>query len=1081
MLTFILGSPCSGKSREMVRRIAADLEKGKEVVFIVPEQNVLTSERDISNSIKTGTGLFSLETVSFTRLCDSVFRRAGGLCYNYLDKSGQAIIMWRVLSELSQTLNTYRTGDNTDIGLISSLIGLYDEFYDYAVSPLDFENAVYSLPKEMQPKAEDIATIFNRYDELIHEGFDSQKDDLLRAAKIIRENDLFCKASVYIDNFTSFTPCQYDVIEALIANADNVYISLCMTTDRDPEIFSNLLKTKKRVREIALRNNKVINEDIVLDSTKKNEMLFFEKNCYDPLVKEKYVKRAEAISRINAVDIYNECEIIAADIMKEVRGGLRFRDICIVMEDAEAYDGKLDTVLRRHNIPFHFNCEKSITDMPMYKYIISALDIITYNWRLNDVISHLKTGLCDLTDDEADLLEEYSETWSVSGALWKLDSDWSMNPGGYTDRIDKKSIKNLEDINRSRDKFRQALIDLGESINPKTKLSQAARLLYSFIDKTVNPETFDDDETVCYNAVCTVLEQLYVCGGDFEIGNTENLKRLIKMLSRMSDINIIPSTIDEINCVSVSALRSSGYKKCYIIGAVDGSYPSLSKNSGIIDDDLRAHLCNAGLTLPHDPDEAYNDELYLFWKAVLSADRTVISAYASGLDAQKVVVSPCIYELNVLFSEIRFTELSIYDLIYDKASAFDALTSKDPIIADAVRSVLRDDPEFKEMISALDIPIETTLCSVDDPSNLKVFSGDLNLTQTRIDSFVKCKFAYHLEHILKLNEQRKITYDPRDVGVFIHALLEEYFRKFNIAAKNGEKLLRSDIEATVEDIVSAYREQIVGDDMFVSKRQEALFARLKRTGVLFVSSIYDEFENSDFSPVLFEVSISNTNEKGISPYRVPLSDGSSIYIYGQIDRVDTYEKDGVVYVRVVDYKTGKKEFLRSDLEKGLNLQMFLYMLSVMENEERFCAMTDTKGKVVPAGVLYYIARLPSDIGTVAFEDEKLEQLLINNIERQGLVLDDPDILSAMSKDGSFKALPDGIIKKPRSRKERPVYTLEGFEDIRNSIALTLTKIADSMKSGAADATPPEDDKKHCDRCRMRAICRHIDKEVEDNE
>lgn len=1081
MLSFIIGSPDSGKTRYMIDRVQKDISDGKQVLYIVPEENVLSSERRLMTTLEPSEGILSLEVVSFSRLCNTVFRTVGGLCYNYLDKSGQAIIMWRVLSELSPSLSTYRTGESTDIGLISSLIALYDEFYDYNISPIDFENAVYSLPNEMHAKAEDIATVFTRYDELIHEGYDSQKDDLLRAASFIRKNHLFKGTNVYIDNFSGFTPCQYEVIDAIMAEADNVCVSLCMDPCRDGELFTNIAETKNRLTGIAEKYNIDLSDDIVMESDRPADMSFFEKYCFDALNKEKYTDKCDSLYTIKAQDIYDECELIAADIMREIRCGKRFRDICIVSGDISRYEGKLDSVLRRHNIPFHFNNDENINDMPMYKFLISALDIVTYNWRLDDVISYIKTGLCCINDDEADLLEEYALTWSISGSLWKLDSDWCMNPNGYTDRQDDVTVRNMKVINSARDKIRFDLIELSESLSPKTTLDAAARVLYSFIEKTIDVDMMNDNETACYNSICTVLEQLSICGAGTPIGNTETLKRLIKMLAGMTKINIIPARVDEVNCCSISGLRSSGYEKIYIIGAVEGTYPSVDNGKGIIDDDMRSCLCDAGLKLPHDPQQSYTEELWLFWKAVLSARVSVISYYTSTLDAKGVVASPCIYELDSLFDVMSGLNFSVYDRIYDKESAFDALTSRDEGLSLVVGELLTDDPAFNSMISALDVPVETSVCTVDDPENLRIFDGNINLTQTRIDSFVKCKFAYHLEHILKLNEQRKVTYDPRDVGVFIHALLEEYFRRFKNAEQQGRKLSRADIEKTVDDIVSVYREETVGDERFVSKRMEALFARLKRAGTLFVRSIYDEFENSDFSPVLFEVSISDNNDKGISPYRVMLSDGSYVYIYGQIDRVDTFEKDGQVYVRVVDYKTGKKEFSRNDLEKGLNLQMFLYMLSVMENEQRFCSMIGTKGKVIPAGVLYYIARLPSDIGTGVLHDEALEKALIDNIERQGLVLDDPDILTAMSKDNSFNTLPMGIVKKAKSRKERPVYTIEGFDEIRSSIAQTLTRIADSMRSGAAHAIPSEDEKKQCDMCRMRAVCRHSRKEVTEDE
>ena len=45
-----------------------------------------------------------------------------------------------------------------------------------------------------------------------------------------------------------------------------------------------------------------------------------------------------------------------------------------------------------------------------------------------------------------------------------------------------------------------------------------------------------------------------------------------------------------------------------------------------------------------------------------------------------------------------------------------------------------------------------------------------------------------------------------------------------------------------------------------------------------------------------------------------------------MDRVDGYVRGDTLYLKVVDYKTGTKQFHLSDLLYGLNLQMFLYLM-----------------------------------------------------------------------------------------------------------------------------------------------------------
>ncbi|MBR6514352.1 MAG: PD-(D/E)XK nuclease family protein [Clostridia bacterium] len=1072
MLSFILGSPGSGKTDAVISRIKRDLEGNKKVLMIVPEQDILSCERAVSTAIPACPEAMNLELVSFRRFCNTVFRTLGGLCYNYLDKGGQAIMMWRVLSELSPDLNTFKPGASTDIGLVSSLVGLYDQLADYSVKPIDLENAVYSLKADLVPRAEDIATLYTRYDELIHDGFDSAKDDISRTARLLSDSDILCGTNVYIDSFTSFTPAEYELIDVLIKKADSLTVTLCIDTERDAEIFSNLYDTKNKLTDIAKKYSSVIAADTVLKAQRPYDQAFFEKYCYDSYAKNVYEDTPKSISLLESADIYSECELICADIQKQVRNGARYRDMAIVMGDVSAYKGILDVMLERHRIPYHFSGKSDILQKPVVKLIISALNIIIYNWRVSDVISYIKTGLSRISSEECDIIEEYISTWSLSGSMWKLESSWNMNPDGYTDRTNKYIADRLVRINDIRDRLRDPVLRLADSIDGHSNADKCARAIYTFITETVDIYGLDDEETAAYNALILALEQLSSCGGEGEIGDLETLKRLIRLLTSQTDYSLIPATVDQINCISISSLKSAGLKKCYILGAVDGCFPGVARESNILNDELREALCRQNIALPNDPEELSNGELYSFWKGVLSADEVTVSYYSGSLDGNEVLPSACIYELKRLFPGIitrSVSDYDIYDLIYDAESAFDRVNSAE--YGDAVIELLSDNQRYQNAIKALSVPVTTTLCSVTDPDNLKVFEGDINLTQSRVDSFVHCSFAYQLDYVLKLNEQKKISYDPRDVGNFIHALLEEFFTCVRDAARQGRDIDEAETEAIVTRLVDAYLEKTIGDTLTVSRRMLALFKRLKRQALVFVHSIYDEFKNSDFTPVLFEVPITKNTDEGISPFRVRLSDSSEVYIYGQIDRVDTYQKDGNTYFRVVDYKTGSKAFKREDLEKGLNLQMFLYMFSIMENKDSFCRMADCKGELIPAGVLYYIARLPKDTHELLLSPESAEKEVIAHIERQGLLLDDGDVIRAMSKAEGDIPLPKGV-STSGTNKEEAVYTLESLNDIKQTITDTLVRIATGLKTGKADADPMRDSRDPCEYCRMRVVCRH---------
>ena len=78
-------------------------------------------------------------------------------------------------------------------------------------------------------------------------------------------------------------------------------------------------------------------------------------------------------------------------------------------------------------------------------------------------------------------------------------------------------------------------------------------------------------------------------------------------------------------------------------------------------------------------------------------------------------------------------------------------------------------------------------------------------------------------------------------------------------------------------------------------------------------------------------------------------------------------KNGKTYLRVIDYKSGGKDFVLSDVLSGLNMQMLIYLFAIGENgEEKY-------GDVFPSGVLYMPAKKGSDaLGRKATSEEVLE-------------------------------------------------------------------------------------------------------------
>ena len=131
-------------------------------------------------------------------------------------------------------------------------------------------------------------------------------------------------------------------------------------------------------------------------------------------------------------------------------------------------------------------------------------------------------------------------------------------------------------------------------------------------------------------------------------------------------------------------------------------------------------------------------------------------------------------------------------------------------------------------------------------------------------------------------------------------------------------------------------------------------------------------------------------DQGDLPAVVITQPDSELRITGKVDRVDGWVKDGRLYLRVVDYKTGRKDFSLADVRQGLDLQMLLYLFTIArEGSEHF------GHEIEPSGVLYMPARDPVLAAERNITPLELAAMREKTLRRSGLLLSDPQVLEAM--------------------------------------------------------------------------------------
>ncbi len=214
-----------------------------------------------------------------------------------------------------------------------------------------------------------------------------------------------------------------------------------------------------------------------------------------------------------------------------------------------------------------------------------------------------------------------------------------------------------------------------------------------------------------------------------------------------------------------------------------------------------------------------------------------------------------------------------------------------------------------------------------------------------------------------------------------------------------------------------------------------------------VENAAGELQKGDFAPLAFELGFGSG--KDLPPITFEAG-GVTVSLSGFVDRVDGWEKDGRLYLRVVDYKTGRKSFDWSDVWNGMGLQMLVYLDALTKEGGPLFGK-----ELVPAGVLYIPARDAIVSGPPDMSDAEIEKELGKQLRRKGVVLDDPDVLDAMEhlEEGEgYRYLPLKVSRTGAITGEELV-SAEKLGKLGRHVEKTLRELAGEMANGAINADP----------------------------
>ena len=108
-----------------------------------------------------------------------------------------------------------------------------------------------------------------------------------------------------------------------------------------------------------------------------------------------------------------------------------------------------------------------------------------------------------------------------------------------------------------------------------------------------------------------------------------------------------------------------------------------------------------------------------------------------------------------------------------------------------------------------------------------------------------------------------------------------------------------------------------------------------------------------------------------------LSHDVTMRLEGRIDRLDTFEDENKISIKVMDYKSGNTKFDLIRVYRGLQLQLVVYMDAAVE----MLRGQHPKKRNPSRGILYYHIDDPVLESDTPLSDEEAEQALLSRCVR----------------------------------------------------------------------------------------------------
>lgn len=1093
MLRFILGGSGQGKThhimQEMIER--SKKEPGQKLYLIVPEQYSLQMQRDMVMA-HPNKGFFHIDVQSFFRLSYLILDELNIEPEELLEDLGVSMILKKIISRHQEEFTYFKRSIRKQ-GFLDELKSMIMEFISYGVT----EEMLSSMEEEsgehrnLSSKCRELALIYSYFNQEIEGQYLLMEQILSVMTRYAEESKLLKEGIFYFDGFTGFTPIQLKFMEKLLMLAKEVVCSVTipynpMGKKNRQELFHFSEKTIESLVSLCKKNQISIGDPLLLDKEiapryQAEDLAFLEKNILRP-ERHSYAEEPEHIHVIACQNPEDEAEYILHKIEELVRQkGYRYRDIAVLTGNEEEYIPSFLRQSESMQIPLFVDANRMMTYQAGVESVRALFYLAKTNYSYESVFRYLKSGMSQMQEESVDFLENYVIEAGVRGyhmwrepfrrRLFEYDEDQQT----YLDALRKQLLIETES-------FYLVWKDADSTVEKKLKvlLATLEKLEYEEKFETLSQIAgeegrFDEAREYgqFYSVLCELIDKTWEIFGEetFTVGE---LSDILDAGLESLGITVAPLSVDQVILGDLKRSRLPEIKVLFITGVNDTYLPPLPVESGLISDDEKNLLKDYGIELSMTSEEqVLENEFYMYLSFSKPKEELYFTYAAMGNDGGARRESEVIKHLQRIFPALRSVSYP-----QETGRKYVSWNDSRAYLCDNIRNFREKqqvsrafpgllqygymDPAHREEISMLwDTWLEKKGFEAIDPELARELTGSrISGSVTRLESFMQCPYQFFCSYGLNLKERKEYEVSHLDYGSALHSALDYFSKKVKESAYSWKNIPQNEMESWQSEAVDHALGERLSEVLQETARNRYKRQTIERMVARTISVISEQLKNGDFEPDHFELHFGGSTRTQSNV--IPLSEDRQMLLQGSIDRVDLYEEDDTVYLKIIDYKSGNKELDLNQVYQGIQMQLVVYMNSAVEHYAK-----ESGKKVVPAGIYYYHIQDP----ILKTEDYADEDKIQRQYQMKGYSNSDPAIINHIEASTNPRSIQVSINRNGSLSKRSKVMETEDFYAMGDHIKKKLAQAGRRIMQGEIDARPYHNGKTaSCGYCKFRSIC-----------